>query len=128
MIERQQTSACRVVPITAAPPARAMHSPSELALICSTRAINLAELAESIRANQSLCFFVTETACREFGQPSLRVEDAIVLLGGKRLSALLSGLKLRDRSANQSRRALYNNSITPSTKLCLLETLQGEPE
>jgi hypothetical protein len=88
--------------------------------------MDLAQLADSIRANRNLCLIVTETACREFGVSSLRVEDAIVLLGGQRLGALLSNPRLHVRSANQPRRNVHLNSIAPSTKSRRLETFQGE--
>jgi len=126
MNNRQQTSACRVVSIMAAPTATAAQSPSELVRSLGTRAVNLADLADSIRANRNLSLIVTEAACQEFGRHSLSVEDAIVLLGGQRLHALLSNPKLRGRSANRSQRNLHNSSIAPSTKLCLLQALQGE--
>jgi len=98
-----------------------------LALMHGRKAVNLAELAQFIRANHDLSYIVTETACQEFGWRWLSVEDAIVLLGGKRLCALLSNSNRHGRRASQFRRALHHNSSTPSAQLCLLETLQGEP-
>ena len=60
--------------------------------------MNLGELAQMIRAEHNLCNLVTETACREFGSSWLRVEDAIVLLGRKRLHTLLSAPIRRSHS------------------------------
>jgi hypothetical protein len=97
-----------------------------LALIIGHNAMNLDELAQSIRANHDLCYIVTETACKEFGWPWLSVEDAIVLLGGKRLRGLLSSSNRHGRSASQLHRTLHRNSIPPSANLCLLETFQGD--
>jgi hypothetical protein len=99
-----------------------------LSLIRGQRAINLAKLAESIRANRDLCHIVTEAACKEFEWACPSVEDAIVLLGGKRLCALLSNPTRRGRSATRIRRAIHGNSIAPAANLHPLETLQGEPK
>lgn len=125
MNNRQQTSSCRVVSIASG---TAAQSRSELARICDTRAINLAEMAELIRANHGLCYIVTEAACREFGWGWLSVEDSIVLLGAYRLGKLLSNSNPHGRPASEFCRTFHNNSITPSTKLRLLKTFQGEPE
>jgi len=124
-MNNQRTSACRVVSITSV---TAVQRPSEFARICNTRAINLAEMAESIRANQKLCYIVTEAARNEFGWNSLRVEDAIVLLGGQRLSELLSSPKLRGRSSKSSLRKHHNSSTAAVANLCLLGKFQGEPK
>jgi hypothetical protein len=99
-----------------------------LALLRGQRAINLADLAQCIRANSDLCRIVTETASQEFGWPSPRVEDAIVLLGRKRLGTLLSAPIRRGRSAIQLHRTLHRSSITPRANLYLWETFQGEPK
>jgi hypothetical protein len=123
MNNRQQTSACRVVSIASG---TAAQSRSELARICGTRAINLAEMAESIRANRDLCYIVTEAACKEFGWRWLSVEDSIVLLGVDRLGKLLSNSNPHGRSATEFCRTFHNNGIAASTRLCLLETFQGE--
>jgi hypothetical protein len=105
---------------------RAQQSAFALNLIRGRNAINLTDLARSIRANHDLCDSITGAACREFGWPSLRVEDAIVLLGAKRLRVLISTSIRRGCTATKHRRTLHSNSITPSVKLCLLETFQGE--
>jgi hypothetical protein len=123
MNHRQRTSACRVVSIASG---TAAQSRSELARICGARAINLAEMAESIRANRDLCSIVTEAACKEFGWRWLSVEDSIVLLGAYRLRELLSSFHPHGRSASECCRTFRNNGIASSTKLCLLETFQGE--
>lgn len=119
-----RTSRCRVVSITTA--ASALSSPSLLAQLRPQRAINLRELAASIRADRILCYLVTEAACRDFGWPWLNVEEAIVLLGRQRLCALLAEPTPRGRSASQLRRALHTSSIAPSVNLCPSETLQGK--
>ena len=106
---------------------REKRPPSLLALIHGPHAMNLAELADSIRADRHFCNVVTETACREFGWPQLKVEDAIVLLGGKRLRTLASA-PVPHGSAIKLHRILNNNSSTPSANLCLLETFQEEPK
>ncbi len=99
-----------------------------LALIRGQRAMDLAQLAESIRRHRDLCSIVTETACEEFGWPRLSVEEAVVLLGGKRLYALLSNPDQRGRCASQSRRTIHGNSIAPAANLRQVETFQGEPK
>ena len=118
-----QTSRCRPVSIASA---ATVQSTSALALLHRQRAINLAELARSIRANRNLCYLVTEAACREFGFPWLNVEEAIVLLGRKRLSSLLAEPNPRGRTASQLRRVLHSNRTAPSANLCLLEASQGK--
>ncbi len=125
----QQKSACRVTSITSARLARAPQSHSALALIRDQRAMNLAELARSIHADRNLCYLVTESACQEFGWPSLSVEDAVVLLGRERLCTLLANQSptspnWRGRSARQLRRVLHSNE----TNLRRLESFQGETE
>jgi hypothetical protein len=95
-------------------------------MIRGQHAMNLSELAESIRADHHLCDVVTEAAYQEFGWPRLSVEDAIVLLGGKRLRTLVSAPVLPGHAAPKLRRTFHNNSITPSADLCLLEMFQGE--
>jgi hypothetical protein len=92
----------------------------------SQRAVNLAKLADSIRADRDLCSIVTETACEEFGWPWLGVEDAVVLLGGKRLCALLLNSNRGGRGPTQVHRALHGSSIAPAANLRQLKTLQGE--
>jgi hypothetical protein len=99
-----------------------------LSLIRGERAMNLTQLADYIRANRDLCHIVTETACEEFGCLWLSVEDAVVLLGGKRLSALLLDPNRRAPSAARSRRRLHGKSIAPVANLRQLETVQGEPK
>ncbi len=118
-------SHCRIISITSARHGAAPQSHSALALIRGQRAINLAELAESIRADRGLSYLVTEAACHEFGCLWISVEEAIVLLGGERVCALLSAPRRRGRSAGQLRRAFHRNRITPN--LCLLETFLEEP-
>jgi hypothetical protein len=121
-------SSCRVISIASASPGAAAQSYSVLALIRDQRAFNLAELAESIRADRRLSNLVTEAACLEFGWPWLSVEEAIVLLGSQRLCSLLSRPHRHGRSASQFRGALHGNSITTAADLRLLETFQEEPE
>jgi hypothetical protein len=106
-----------------APPAQTM-----LFLIRGHGAMNLAKLADYFRANRYLCHLVTETACEEFGCPWLSVEDAVVLLGGKRLCALLSKPNRSGRGAAQIGRSLRGKSIAPVANLRQLETVQGEPK
>jgi hypothetical protein len=124
----QPTSGCRVIVITSARPASTTQLPSPLSLLPGQRPVNLATLAEAIRADRSLCYFVTEAACAEFGYPWLSVEDAIVLLGVSRLRALLASPVRRGRSAAQLRRVLHRNSITPPADLRSRENFQGEPK
>jgi hypothetical protein len=128
MNDRQQRSACSVIPFTSANQARTVRAASELAHICSAPSINLAGLAEFVRGNRNLCYVVTEAACQEFGWTWLSVEDSIVLLGAHRLLELLSHSNPRGRSASQFRRNRHTNCFTPSTKPCLLEIFQGEPK
>jgi hypothetical protein len=61
-----------------------------LALLLTSRVTNLAELTRSIAADDNLQRRVTETASREHGCSHPGVEEAIVLLGKRRLSALLA--------------------------------------
>jgi hypothetical protein len=120
-------SRCRVISITSARPGAAYPSSSALALIRGKRAINLAELAESIRADRGLSYLVTEAACQELGYSWLSVEQAIVLLGGERVYSLLSAPRRHGRSAAQLRRILHRNRITSEANLSLFETFQEEP-
>ncbi len=106
----------------------ASHALSMLALIRGQRAMDLAQLAESIRRNRDLCSMVTETASAEFGWPRLSVEEAVVLLGGKRLYALLSHPDQRGRSVSEARRTIHGNSISPAANPGQLEMFQGEPK
>jgi hypothetical protein len=99
-----------------------------LALIRGQRAMDLAQLAESIRRNRDLRSIVIETACEEFGWPRLSVEEAVVLLGGKRLYALLSRADQRGRSVSHARRTIHGNSIAPAANPGQLEMFQGEPK
>jgi hypothetical protein len=102
-------SHCRIISIAPA---------SALALIRSQRAINLAQLANSIQADRSLSYRVTEAACQELGYPWLSVEEAVVLLGGERICAILSNPRRPGRSAGQLRRALSRNRIAFATNAC----------
>jgi hypothetical protein len=113
-------SRCRVISI-----ASAAYLPSALALIRGQRAINLAQLSESIRADRNLSYLVTEAACQDFGSPWLSVEEAIVLLGGERICTILSAPRRPGRSASQLRRALHRSRIAANP--CPLETFQEEP-
>jgi HD-like signal output (HDOD) protein len=117
MTSSQPASRCRIISI-----ASAKNSCSALDLIRNQPAINLSQLSESIRADRSLSYRVTEAACQEFGFPWLSVEEAIVLLGVQRIRALLSASRRPGRSAAQLRRILYRNRIA-----CQLEPLQEEP-
>ncbi len=105
----------------------ASHVLAMLALIRGQRAMNLAKLADYIRANRDFCHSVTEAAREEFGWPCLSVEDAVVLLGGKRLCELLSNPNRGGRSAAPTRPALRGDSIAPAANLRQLESFQGEP-
>jgi len=125
MITSQPASRCRIISIASARPAQ---SHSALALIRGQRSINLAELAESIQADRSLVYLVTEAACQEFGCLWLSVEEAIVLLGGERICALVSSPCRQGRSASHLRRALHRNRIAPAANLCRLETFPEEPK
>jgi hypothetical protein len=98
------------------------------ALADGCRAINLAELAHAIAADHNLAYLVTEAACHEFGWPWLSIEEAIVLLGRKRLFTLLSSPGLHGRSASQFLRPNHTNRITPAANRCQLEPFQGEAE
>jgi len=124
MTNSQPASHCRVISIASARPTQ---SHSAIALIRGQRAINLAQLAESIRADRSLSYLVTEAACQELGCPWLSVEEAIVLLGGERICTLLSAPRRPGRSASQLRRALHRNRIATPANPCPLETFQEEP-
>jgi hypothetical protein len=99
-----------------------------LALIGGERVINLAELVRTIEANRNLSYFVTEAACQEFGWPWLSVEEAIVLLGRKRLCALLSTPGLQGRSASQFAGLPHTNRNTSAANSRHPEMFQGEPE
>jgi len=125
---RQQTSDCRVISIASGSAIRTAEPSTLLDLIHGQHAMNLAELADSIRADRNFCNVVTEAASQEFGWPELKVEDAIVLLGGKRLCNLASAPVPGGRPAIKSRRTFHNNSFTPSANLSLLETIQEEPK
>ena len=58
--------------------------------------INLAELAQAIAADRTLCRRVIKEAIHECGWPAVTVEQAIVLLGRERLIAqLLRVLELK---------------------------------
>ncbi len=113
MTPSSTASPCRIISIASARPGAAPQSHSALALIRGQRAINLAELAESIRADRRLSYLVTEAASEEFGCLWLSVEEAIVLLGGERVCALLS-VPRHGRSASQLRRAAHHNRIAPT--------------
>jgi HD-like signal output (HDOD) protein len=128
MNNRQQTSGCRVISIASGGSSRAPQQPSSvIALIRDQRAMNLAELANSIRADRDFCNAVTKAAFMEFGLPHLKLEDAIILLGGRRICNLASAQVSRGRSAIQPLWTLHRNSITPSANLCLLEAFPKEP-
>jgi len=99
-----------------------------LALILGQHVFNLAELAESIRADRMLSHLVTEAACLEFGWSWLSIEQAIVLLGSRRLCSLLSRRHGNGRSASRFRCALHVSNITTAANLGLLEKSQEKPE
>ena len=61
-----------------------------LGQLCQSKVMNLAELSRSIRAHQHLHRLVVEEAQREPGSMGLSVEEAIVLLGQRRLYALVA--------------------------------------
>ena len=111
----QPASRCRVISIASA---RSSQLPSALALIRGQRAINLSQLAQSIRADRSLCYLLTEAACQDLGYPWLSLEEAIVLLGGERICTLLSAPHRRGRSASQLHRALHRGPIAPAASPC----------
>ncbi len=113
MTSSPTASPCRIISIASERPGAATQSPSALALIRGQRAINLAELADSIRADRWLSYLITQAASQEFGCLWLSVEEAIVLLGGARICALLS-VPRHGRSASQLRRASHRNCITPT--------------
>jgi len=117
MTPSQPASRCRIISI-----ASAKHSCSALALIRGQRTINLSQLTESIQADRSLSYQVTEAACQEFGFPWLSVEEAIVLLGVQRIRILLTAPRRAGRTAAQLRRTLHRNRTVP----CQLETFQEE--
>ena len=71
---------------------------------------------------------VTEAACQEFGWPWLSVEQAIVLLGGERLYALLSNPASAAVAVRQPVATLHGNSIAPAANLRQLETFKEEPK
>jgi hypothetical protein len=123
-----QKSKRRVISITSVRTFRPPHWHSVLALIQNQRAINLAQVAQSIRADRDLCDSVARAVCEEFGWPRLKVEDAIVLLGRKRLCALLSVEIQRARPATALSHTIHSNGTIHSTNLCLLETFKGEPK
>ena len=81
-------------------------------------------MADSIQADRSLSYRVTEAACQEFGFPWLSVEEAIVLLGGERICALLSAPRRPGRSASSTAPHPYRNRVNA----CPLETFQEEPK
>ncbi|MGA3125282.1 MAG: hypothetical protein ABSD13_01085 [Candidatus Korobacteraceae bacterium] len=128
MTTSHPASSCRVISIASAFPDAAEQSHSVLALIRVQRAFNLAEIAESIRADGRLSHLVAESACLAFGYHRLSIEEAIVLLGSQRLCSLLSCQHRHGRSAKQFRSALYLNSITTAANLSLLEMFQEEAE
>ncbi len=77
-----------------------------------SKVMNLAELSRSIRAQHHLCRRVMEAARREPGWMDASVEEAIVLLGQRRLrelvvdatcNASLQDGSLPDHSSGQSR-------------------------
>ena len=76
--------------------------PLPLGQLCQSKVMNLAELSRSIRAHQHLRRLVVEEAQREPGWMGLSVEEAIVLLGQRRLYALVvntAGEGAPDRSS-----------------------------
>jgi len=97
-----------------------------MALLCGQRAVNLAELARSIAADSNLCYQVTEAACQEFGWAWLNVDQAIVLLGRQRLTAIVSIAVGYGRSASQLRRVLHANRTTPEATFGCPEDYQEE--
>lgn len=120
----QPAPRCRVISIASARPAQ---SHSALALIRGQRAINLAALAESIQSDLNLVYLVTEAACQELGCLWLSVEEAIVLLGGERICALVSDPSRHGRSASQLRR--HRDRIAPAASpCCRLENFSEEPK
>lgn len=58
-----------------------------LALLRGRSSMNLAELAQAIKADHRLRRRVIRAAIQECGWPALTVEQAIVLLGRERLAA-----------------------------------------
>ena len=124
----QSASSCKVVSIasvsTGAPP----QSSPALALVRGQRVINLAELAESIRADRKLSYLVTEAAIGESGWPGLSVEQAIVLLGGEALCSLLSLPCGHRRFATRRQSPLHHSRISPTAHLSPLQHFQEEPE
>lgn len=128
MITSHPVSSCRVTSIASASPGALPQSNPALALIRGQRVINLAELAESIRADRKLTYLVTEAACGASGRPNLSVEQAIVLLGGEALCALLSAPHGHRRFANRRQSQLQLNHISSTTSLTPLHTFQEEPE
>jgi hypothetical protein len=116
----------QVISITSARLAGTPQSRSVNALIRGSRAMDLAELARFLQADRNLCYLVTEAACQEFGWPWLSLEEAILLLGGQRLSALLSNPHQRGRSARQLSRALHRNHTAPAANPHRSETFQGK--
>ena len=86
--------------------------------------MDLGEVARCIRADSMLCNRVTEAARKEFHWTCSRVEDAIVLLGGERICALLSPTVRRHHSFAKLGRSLRGNRVACFPKPLLLETIQ----
>ena len=85
MSTRQRRAHCRKLEIS--PSRRAPLPQPMLAVLKGHSSIELAELAQAITANRSLCRRVIKAAIDECGWPALSIEQAIVLLGRERLAA-----------------------------------------
>jgi hypothetical protein len=96
-----RNTGCRVIPITSG--RRFTAAPAPLAP-WFRQSLDLSELTAAIRSDRELACLVTEAACIEFGWKWLSLEDAIVLLGADRLSAIATNLPAYGRTSAQLRR------------------------